>query len=109
MNLESVERRLARYDPAGPPPDLKDELIAAVLSRQRRPGRYSWVLALVGVISLTGLLVNVQADRTYEKAVGLMSADPARPLASDSATASILTVHMPGAQAVLQWNGGRYD
>lgn len=55
MNDDSIEQRLRRYGPPGPPPELRARVLAAAAREGRRataPAWMAWTAAAVAAISL---------------------------------------------------------
>ena len=106
MNMEPLEQRLTRYAPSGPAPSLKADILSGVLSRERARRRVSSALTLAALLLLTATILNFHANRIYEEAIEIASGKPRPAAAQTVATASILSVEMPGARDLLRWNGG---
>ena len=109
MNLESLEQKLARYEPSGLPPGLKEELIDTVLARVRRRRNLTLMTALAAAMFLASVIVSVKADRVYVEAVRIAGWNSQLPSRQGVVKASVLTTQMPGARTLLQWNGGYYE
>jgi len=109
MNLELLEKKLARYEPSAPPSDLKDNLVGTALRRVRSRGRACCIIAIAGVIALIGALLNMQAERVYDEGVRFASCASQPPPTKTVVRASVLSLNVPGARALLQWNGDRYE
>ena len=109
MNMDPIEQRLARYAPSGPAPSLKADILSGVLFRERARRRVASALTLAALLLLTATILNFHANRVYEEAVQIASGKPQPAATQVVATASILSVEMPGARDLLRWNGGSYE
>ena len=109
MDIESVERRLARYEPSAPPSGLKEELANTVLLRARQRRNARLLTTLAAVVFVASVIVNVKADHMYEEAVQIANWKSQSASAERVVAAPVLSTQIPGAHALLKWNGGQYD
>lgn len=108
MTLDPLENKLGRYQPVAPPQGLGDEIIQEVLEKHRGRRTAKGILTFVGILLVVAALVNGQAEREYDDAIRL-AGGPAPTVEVDNdgpVMASILSIHFPGAQALLKQNGG---
>lgn len=109
MNLARLEKRLARYTPASPPHDLRDSLVETTLRTARGRRTAGWALAIALVMGVVAAFLNVQAERVYSEGVRMASCIEQPPVTEKRAIASILSLNVPNAPALLQWNGGSHE
>lgn len=109
MNPEELETRLARYELAAPPPGHRQDLMESVLLRERSRRRTLWSVG-IGVAALAvSVLLSFHADRIYEEAVRVVDGGSRPPGAQALTTASVLSLDVPGAYALLLPNGGHNE
>ena len=110
MNLESLEDQLRRYEPVAPPEGFRERLLSAARARERRRHwRFRALLAAAALLLAAGVM-DCLADRAYEEAVRLANSKQPPPADGDrTAIASVLSVQLPGARALLLQNGDRHE
>jgi len=105
MNPEELEARLARYELAAPPPGHKQALMASVLLRERSRRRTLWSVGIGVAALVVSVLLSLHADRVYDEAVRVVDGGSRPPGAEALTTASVLSLDVPGAYALLRSNG----
>ena len=106
MNLESLEQKLTRYEPSGPRPKLRDELLDSATFRVRSRRRMELAGALIATILVASFVLHGYANRVYEEGVRFANGNSQPVSSATVARASVLSIHVPGARALLEWNGG---
>ena len=93
-------------------------MIGAVLTRDRLQQRRRLTLTtlvVAGVVALIGILLTLQGDNLYDDATRLAAGDVPREHrmvpygGTRMARAAILSLHMPGAEDLLAWNGDSHE
>jgi len=109
VNRDHLEDALSRYAPAGPPPGLRERIIGRALREERGRRRMFLVLAIAGALAVAGEALNVQGDRIYEDAARVAQSGVHQGERIAVARAEMLSVDMPGARALLAWNGDSHE
>jgi len=116
MNMQSLERKLSRYEPCAPPAGLRDEIVSGVLRRERGRRRLGWTLGLVAAMLIISWFLCERADRVYADAQRIVSGEVPAPeydahVLAEKATdiRPILSIQLPAARALLQFNGGGHE
>jgi len=109
MSSEELEERLARYEPSPAPPGLKEAIVDRVLLRERGRRRTRWAIAAAAAALLASVLLDMDAERVYREAVRLADGDVRLRATEPARTAPILSLDVPGAPALLHWNGAYHE